>query len=254
MRFSTASSAYMSESAGEQTFAFTHDRYRELLDALRREGYEFRSFYGPAAKDSVLLRHDVDLSVVSALRMAQLEANMGIESTYHFLLTSPLYNPFEPATRERIERIDELGHEVALHFSTHAYWPDEEPEEEAMLRARVESELAALGTLLGRDMPPTVSFHIPPEWVLDREIAGLRSTYAPRYFSEIGYVADSGQRWREDAPAADSLPERVQLLVHPGLWGPSDDSFEGRIDRAIESATSYTREQAQAEFIEGVHS
>jgi hypothetical protein len=243
----------MSESAGEQTFAFTHDSYRELLGALKREGYEFRTFYGPTERDTVLLRHDVDLSVVSALRMAQIEANMGIESTYHFLLTSPLYNPFERATRERIEKIDELGHEVALHFSTHAYWSDGEPEE-SMLRTRVESELAALGTLLGRDMPPTVSFHIPPDWVLDREIAGLRSTYAPRYFSEIGYVADSGQRWRDDPPSADSLPERTQLLVHPGLWGPSDEGFEGRIDRAIESATSHTREHAQAEFIEGVRS
>lgn len=241
----------MSEPAGQQTFAFTLDRYRELLDSLRSAGYEFRSFHDPPSEDGILLRHDVDLSVVSALRMAQVEANMGVRSTYHVLLTSPLYNPFESATRERLREIESLGHDVALHFSTHAYW-DEEPTEDVLVD-RIEAELQALETVLAGDVPPTVSFHIPPDWALDRALPNVRNTYAPRYFSEIEYVADSGQRWRTDPPIVDSLSKRVQMLVHPGLWGSEDDGFEACVERAIESATSRTRDLANQEFIQGVH-
>jgi hypothetical protein len=242
----------MSEPAGQQTFAFTWDRYRELLDSLRSAGYEFRSFHDPPSEDGIMMRHDIDLSVVSALRMAQVEANAGVSSTYHVLLTSPLYNPFESTTRERIREIEALGHDIALHFSTHAYW-DDEPVESALLD-RIQAELAALETVLDGDAPPTVSFHIPPEWVLDRELPNVRNTYAPRYFSDIEYVADSGQRWRTNPPMVESLPERVQILVHPGLWGADDNGFEDCVDSAIESSTSRTRDLAHQEFIRGVHS
>lgn len=242
----------MSEPAERQTFPFTFDRYGELLDAIRAADYEFRSFHDPPAAGGILLRHDVDLSVVSALRMAQAEANRDIVSTYHVLLSSPLYNPFEAVTRDRIREIEALGHNVALHFSTHAYW-DEEPSQSA-LAERIYGELRALESVVADDLPPTVSFHIPPDWILDRALPNVRSTYAPRYFSDIGYVADSGQRWREEPPDVDALPDRVQMLVHPGLWGASDEGFEDRVERAIETAASRARDGAQAEFIQGVYS
>lgn len=242
----------MSEPAGRQTFAFTLDRYRELLESLQGAGYEFRSFHDPVAEDGILLRHDIDLSVMSALRMAQVEANAGVRSTYHVLLTSPLYNAFQPKTRDRLREIESLGHDVTLHFSTHAYW-DEEPTEAALVD-RIEAEFRALETVLDGDVPPTVSFHIPPEWALDRTLPNVRNTYAPRYFSDIEYVADSGQRWRTDPPVVSSLSDRVQMLVHPGLWGTTDDGFEACVDSAIEASTSRTRDMATQEFIHGVYS
>jgi hypothetical protein len=186
--------------------------------------------------------------------MAQAEAQMGVESTYHFLLTSPLYNPFETETRERIEQIASLGHTIALHFSTHAYWPHDRPDDESALQARIQSELTAFDTLLDADVSPTVSFHIPPDWVLDRSLPNVLSTYAPEYFSDIGYVADSGQRWRGQPPDPERMPDRVQLLAHPGLWGTSDTEFEECVDRAVEAAMSTVRDTAEQEFIQGVYS
>ena len=242
----------MSEPAGQRQFAFTLDRYRELLESLRAAGYTFRSF-GEPAEDSVILRHDVDLSTTAALRMAQVESSLGVTSTYHVLLSSPLYNPFEAVTRVRIKQLESLGHDVALHFSTHAYW-DGEPADESALLDRVDAELTALDSLLSEDVAETVSFHIPPEWVLDRSFPGVHSAYEPRYFADIGYVADSGQRWREEPPRVDDLPSTVQLLVHPGLWGASDEGFEACVDRAIDEATTHVRDAAHREFIDGVYS
>jgi len=91
-----------------------------------------------------------------------------------------------------------------------------------------------------------VSFHNPPGWILDEDLPGVISTYAPQFFSEIDYAADSNQRWRDEFPFQEGLPARAQLLVHPVLWGDSDastvdrlreerDTIYSRIDTRIES-------------------
>jgi len=233
---------------------FTFGWYRTFLERLRSDGYRFRSFEEGADGDGVFLRHDVDLSISAALDVARLEANLDVTSTYLFLLTSPLYNPFEAEQRARIEEIADLGHDVGLHFSTHQYWPKEDPPEEEALRDRVVAERSAMETMVDVDVAETTSFHIPPEWMLDREIAGLQSTYEPAFFSEMGYVADSGQRWRDDPPTVGSLPDRVQVLTHPGLWGDVDAEFERRIEAAADDAVTRTRLQTHREFIDGAYS
>ena len=53
---------------------FTLDHYRELLQAARKGGYRFSHFDQPPRRGDLLLRHDVDLSLEAALRMAELEA------------------------------------------------------------------------------------------------------------------------------------------------------------------------------------
>ena len=62
------------------------------------------------------LRHDIDFSPKNAARMAQLERQHGISSTYTVLLTGQFYNPFEKGVRETLKQIKNCGHEVGLHF------------------------------------------------------------------------------------------------------------------------------------------
>lgn len=231
---------------------FTYGWYRTFLERLRSAGYEFRPFGRELEGREVTLRHDVDLSVEAAVRMARLEADLGIRSTYCVLVTSPLYQPFDGEHRELIAEIEALGHDVALHFSTHEYWgPDEVPGAER-LHSRVRDEQAILGKVVD-GWPDTVSFHIPPEWVLDRSFRGFQSTYAPAYYSEIDYVADSSQRWREEPPDLAELDGAVQILTHPGLWGAVDGSFEERVRQAVTDACDRTRRRTRQEFVDGAY-
>ena len=234
--------------------AFTYDWYREFLERLRSAGYRFRSFDDDPDDGGVFLRHDVDLSPRRALEMARLEADAGVSATYLFLLSSPLYNPFEGEQRTNIREIASLGHDVGIHFSTHQYWAKDDPPTDAALRDRVAAERSAFDAVIDADAAPAVSFHIPPDWVLDRRFDGFRSAYEPALFSEIGYVADSGQRWREDPPRIAELPDALQVLTHPGLWGDEDASFERRIERAAVDAGSRAWELAHREFVDGVYS
>ena len=228
--------------------AFTYDWYRSFLRDLLDDGYRFRAYDEAVEADSVLLRHDVDLSPQRSLRVAEIEADLGVSSTYFFLLGSPMYNPLDRPTREAIRSIESLGHDVGLHFSTHQYWPAADPPPEADLVERVEDELAVLSTVAERPTE-TVSFHIPPEWVLRRRFDGVESTYEPRFFDEIGYLADSNQRWREEHPLATDPPECLQVLTHPGLWGPVDGEFRERVVAAENEASRRVREYGDDRYL-----
>ena len=51
--------------------AFDLDHYRELIQAAQAGGYRFAFFEDSPAEGTVMLRHDVDLSLDAALRMAE---------------------------------------------------------------------------------------------------------------------------------------------------------------------------------------
>lgn len=241
----------MAEQATDQIpdVEFTHRWYRQFLQGLRAAGYEFRQFTEPVGDREIVLRHDVDLSIEAAVEMARLESDLDIRSTYCVLLSSPLYNPFEGQHRDAIREIDSLGHDVALHFDAHQHWPDGTRPDAGAIERRVEEERVILETIVPRTR--TVSFHRPPEWLLDRAFDGFRSTYEPRYFSDMEYVADSNQRWRDDPPAPDRLPETFQLLTHPGLWGAEDVAFDRRVQMAVTDACNHADRTAHSEFIDG---
>lgn len=231
----------------ERSIPFTYDTYEDLLVRLQSRGYEFASYGGPVEEGEVLLRHDVDWSPRRAARMAQIEADNDVSATYFFLLSSPFYNALYGKTREAIDRITALGHDVGLHFSPHQYWSSEPTDEE--LVAEVAREREILSSVVGEPID-TVSFHIPPEWVLKRSYDGFVSTYEERFFTSIAYRGDSNQRWRRSPPFDDGFPERLQVLVHPGLWAETDQTFAERLYRERDDRFSAISEFLNYQFID----
>ncbi|WP_203229173.1 polysaccharide deacetylase family protein [Halobellus captivus] len=227
--------------------AFTFEWYGDFLDELCDHGCRFRGYEEDLAAGDVLLRHDVDWSPRRALRTARMEADRGIEATYFFLVTSPFYTVTHKPNREIFSRLEALGHDVGLHFSTHQYWADE-PSEDA-LQERVAAEKAILAQVTD-DPIETVSFHRPPEWVFRRTFPDFASTYEERFFSDIAYRGDSNQRWREEPPLEDGIPERMQVLMHPGLWGNRDATFVERLERLMSQTLGRTRRFMHEQFVE----
>lgn len=229
--------------------AFTYQWYQRFLQELRANGYRFRPFSASIGYGDIVLRHDMDLSVDAAVTMAHIEADLGIEATYCVLLTSPLYNPHEATHRAALQEIESLGHDVALHFNSHEYWPADEPPATADLETRVREEQSILERIVSPS--ETVSFHSPPSWVLGREFDGFRNTYAPALSEAIGYVADSGQRWRADPPSVDDFPDTAQVLTHPGLWGREDAGFGDCVEAAITASCDHTNRRTREQFLDG---
>ena len=66
-------------------------------------------------RGDLLLRHDVDLSLDAALRMAELEAEAGATATYFLMTESVFYNLASREGTAALDRLRALGHRVGLH-------------------------------------------------------------------------------------------------------------------------------------------
>jgi hypothetical protein len=60
----------------------------------------------------VVLRHDVDRFISSAVRMAEVEADYDIRATYYIRMTRQVFQPAE------IRKIHSLGHDIGYHYET----------------------------------------------------------------------------------------------------------------------------------------
>ena len=176
--------------------AFDLEHYRELLEAAQAGGYRFAFFEGSPQPGTVLLRHDVDLSLGAALRMAEVEAAVDVPATYFLMTRSVFYNLDSPEGTAAVERLRTLGHRVGLH----AVHPD----------ARRDDRF-----------DPVIAWHNPDPEYMTAPVAGAVNVMAPPYFSPETYRSDSNQHWRSGCPheelRAGAFPW-LQLLTHPEIW------------------------------------
>jgi biotin carboxylase len=97
------------------TCDFSLAHYRELVEAAQAGGYRFAGFEREPREGDLLLRHDVDLSLEAAVRMGQVEAELGAQATYFLMTESVFYNLGSAVGRAAIEELRGLGHCVGLH-------------------------------------------------------------------------------------------------------------------------------------------
>lgn len=226
--------AYWNKALEGRMTGFTLSAYRTLLTDLRNVGYEFVDYETLDPQLShIILRHDVDISPHFCLDVAEVESNLGIKSTYFFLLRSELYNFFSNENLRIVEKLLALGHEVGLHFDATLY----DQSFDSLDRAAA-LECASMEVFLDRPIK-VISFHRPAKVFLDYEgsIAGRVHTYAPRFFSDIGYYSDSRGAWQDGDPLKlHFVRDRraFQLLTHPVWWcGFDGETPVQKLDRFI---------------------
>ncbi len=215
---------------------FTEDGYRACL-ARAAAHWRFESFGTAAVAPHVLWRHDVDISPNRALRLAQIEQEHGLRTTYFFLLHSDFYNCLEPAVRDLMRQIAACGHDVGLHFDV-AFYP--EIGDLGALEGRIAFEAGIVGDLVAKS-PVAVSFHNPTPAQLERydqpRLGGLVNAYGRPVRTGYRYVSDSNGYWRfhrlSDVLAARA-DANLHVLTHPEWWTPDCRSPRERIVRAIE--------------------
>lgn len=215
---------------------FDYKSYCQMLDDLKKGDYRVVNYHDYKAYERcVILRHDIDFSLSSAVQMAELEASQGVHSTYFVLVTSDFYNVASASSLRALHRIQELGHEVGLHFDEVAYG---EISEEMCIQKILE-EKNILSTLLGTDVT-TVSMHRPSKRTLesDLHIPGMINSYGKEFFHGFKYVSDSRRRWREpvDEIIADGSYERLHILTHAFWYHETEEPIEESVGRFIRSA------------------
>jgi hypothetical protein len=193
--------------------------YAELVTAAQAGGYRFAHFEDTPAEGSVILRHDVDLSLDAALRVAELENGAGATATYFLMTESVFYNLDSTEGVAAIDRLRDLGHRVALH----AVYPHA-PQDDRF--------------------DPVVAWHNPdPDYMCAPLPDGRINVMQEPWFDAATYRSDSNQHWRSGCPheelRASAFPW-LQLLTHPEIWAFPGETM-GQTMRAMLEAEKERR-------------
>lgn len=215
---------------------FTEDNYRNLL-RIAKEKFKF-SFFDDCINNSqtVLWRHDLDHSVERALRIAEIEHEENVTSTFFIYLHSEFYSIFEKETINQIKKIISLGHQIGLHFYPYFY----DQFDLVSLEYNISFEKHILEYLLSISVP-YLSFHSPQiddvriDWKRNY-FCEMVNVYSSLYSESYEYISDSNGYWRfkrlEDVLRNSN--KDLHVLTHPEWWVPGPISPRDRIQLCID--------------------
>ena len=181
---------------------FTLHMYRQYIGAIKSSFDNILRFdeymVAPNKYGSFcLIRHDVDRKPKNALRMAELEREAGISSSYYFRAKD---HTFKPAI---IKEIHNLGHEIGYHYESLS---DENGEmEKAMKNFEINLDkfrkIVAVKTISmhGRPFSPFNNRDLLKDnknhKTLLNELDILGEVYLDIDYSDITYITDTGRNW-----------------------------------------------------------
>lgn len=226
---------------------FTIEKYRELVLALKGAGYELMRYDeycgGKRAERMVVMRHDVDRSVERARRLAEVEKEMGVRTSYYFREKFVLNNG------DDIKYIAGLGHEVGYHYEDLVA----EKGDVDKAYARCMRNIGVLGKLVD---VKTITMHGSPMSDIDakriwekydyRDMGVIGEPQIDVDWGEVFYLTDTGRSWngvsrRDKVAEFESVweakgwvyektddviralregrfPKRVMMTTHPQRW------------------------------------
>ncbi len=213
------------------TFSLEH--YRELLEAAKAGGYRLAGFDRPPEPGDLIIRHDVDLSLVAAVRVAEVEAESGVWSTWCLMTRSVFYNLDSKEGEWAIARLRELGGRIAHH----AVWPHVDLDER---------------------FEPVVAWHNPDDGYLREPIEGATNAMSAPWYDPPHFRSDSNHHWshrgrHDDCPhaalAAGKL-EWLHLLIHPEIWAYEGATMRETMESFLDADRDSRLEHLRADRIE----
>ena len=213
---------------------FTYRGYEQMIYSLKESEYKFADYHDyENYPRCVILRHDIDNSIEKSIQLAELEAQLGVKSTFFVLVTSDFYNVASKKSLKGLHKIQMLGHEIGLHFDEVAY------DELHDVVGAIKKEARILADIIGAEIT-TVSMHRPSQKTLEAnyEIPGMINSYSKTFFNDFKYLSDSRRRWRE--PVLDIIKSRqydkLHILTHAIWYNEIEEDIHDTIKRFVTSA------------------
>lgn len=202
---------------------FDVEHYRETIIRAQSLGYCFYSFSewgGRTAhgKRTILLRHDVDVSLENARHFAEVEAELGIRATYFLRLHSQFYQLLSPESWTHLCALLKVNHEIGLHYERQFYERVDANHIEMLAH-----DVAILSSIVGKHIQGCTA-HLPNKYkpfdtATVRSIGLAYEGYSPEFTKERKYISDSSRHWREGCLCEWlGRAEHITVLVHPFWW------------------------------------
>jgi len=223
---------------------FSLNSYFEILNSAKKKGYEFIpysvDFKNINENDGLcILRHDIDADLEAAVKLAKVEQELGVKSTYFLMCQSPVYNLFSRWNIDYVNSIISMGHNIGLHydrgFDLKSGLSTNETSE------RIKAQTSFLENVFHCKID-AVSFHQPDEQIVKQEfkVSVKINTYDFELLKNFQYYSDSNREFKlagNELTFIDSLalryPTNIQLLTHPIWWVYDPESTENAWNEAI---------------------
>jgi len=210
---------------------FSIRHYQEVLEYGKKK-YTFLTFseFIKSSKKTnvILLRHDIDYSIEKALEMAKLESKMGIKSTYFVLLRGQFYNPYSIINTSHLKEIQNLGHEIGLHYDSTELSKEKSPHK------KLKEEIKQLEWIMGKKISivaqhnPTVS---PKLKNIFHDVFDARES---KIFKNLSYISDSVKNWRSRCMCNHiGEEETLQILIHPIWWEKTPKNIDKTLNGIV---------------------
>lgn len=227
---------------------FTLEKYRELVRAVLDAGYVPLTVRGYLAgqhreQPCAIFRHDVDRRPASALRMAKLEAELGVAATYYFRYPRT-FNPI------RIDQVRDLGHEIGYHYEVLAKTKGNYEKAIALLSKELDlfRELYDVRTICMHGSPLS-RYNNCDLWKKNdfRNFGIEGEAYVSMAGNGLRYLTDTGRAWNAKYSVRDMMPdvevipvettddlvtwigssggEDLYLTVHPERWAVNEGDW-----------------------------
>jgi len=173
----------------------------------------------------VILRHDVDACLESALKIAQVESEeLAISSTYFILYGPPHYTFLDTKSAKIVKEISKLGHEIGFHYDCTIFEFVEDKKNLLLKMIEVFENLCEVTVT-------SISCHNPSLYSTDYflDMLGYINVTSPAFKNDMFYVSDSVATWRKGVLRKilkQPVKPKVQLLLHPFLW--TREEYHGR--------------------------
>jgi hypothetical protein len=225
---------------------FTLKNYDRLL-LLAKSKYAFvgvEDIFSINRKKVILLRHDIDYSLESAVVMSQIEQTLNIKSLYFLLPHSSFYNLLDEESQQFVREILDNGHELGLHFD--ARYNKIHTKSQLINYLNFEKEL--IYRYINYEVK-IFSFHYPTlvkKNFDSKTYAGLINTYSKFIKDRFSYCSDSNGFWRhnrfEDI-LKDKHKKNLHILIHPEWWQKKIMSPRERVYFTIDSKVAYLKKE-----------
>ena len=203
---------------------FSYNEYRNIIN-LVREHIPIVDFseVNEETKKFCVLRHDIEFSIDRAYKLAKIEKELGITSTYTVQVRNNTYNALSEKNIDLIRKIKDLGHHIGLHQNP----PLMEFEK---LGNYIMTDIQILEHFYGFEID-RFAFHRPKKEYLKSYITldNKINCYDKKFFQyfddrpaelDILYLADSNHEWKYGYPLDFDFTKinKLQLLTHPFSW------------------------------------
>jgi len=202
---------------------FSYEEYKYIINSIKNN-YKIMDYTDVTdeTESFAIIRHDVEFSPQRALKMAKIDNELEIKSSFFFQIRNNCYNSLSSDNIKLINEIHDLGHYIGAHINTSNLYSRDS------LDKFIIDDIETLSIYTELDID-RFSFHRPQAYQLKDyiEVDRFINAYDKKFFHyyekekpkelRVGYFADSTHKWKYGYPT-ETNHKKLQIVLHPYSW------------------------------------